>query len=150
MTHICFLIINMILPMWSVNTLTCACKFMMTSSNGNIFRVTGLCAGNSPVIGEFPAQRPVTQSFDVFLDLRLNKRLNKQLWGWWFETPSGSLWLHCNVKSISCEGGARHIVSTAWCKTAVSPLSTHWRYCSLALNHLFNPCRARSGLFRSN
>ena len=31
---------------------------MMTSSNGNIFRVTGLCAGNSPVTGEFPAQRP--------------------------------------------------------------------------------------------
>ena len=26
-----------------------------------------LCAGNSPVTGEFPSQRPVTQSFDVFL-----------------------------------------------------------------------------------
>ena len=25
-----------------------------------------LCAGNSPVIGEFPAQRPVTGSFDVY------------------------------------------------------------------------------------
>ena len=25
-----------------------------------------LCAGNSPVSGEFPAQRPVTRSFDVF------------------------------------------------------------------------------------
>ena len=36
-----------------------------------------LCAGNSPVHGEFPAQRPVTQSFDAFLDLRLNKRLSK-------------------------------------------------------------------------
>ena len=55
-----------------------------------------LCAGNSPVTGEFPSQRPVTQSFDVFFDLRLNKRLSKQLWGWWFETPSGSLWRHCN------------------------------------------------------
>ena len=39
----------------------------MTSSNGNIFRVTGHCAGNSPVSGEFPAQRPVTRSFDVSL-----------------------------------------------------------------------------------
>ena len=48
---------------------------MMTSSNGNIFR-------HSPVTGEFPAQRPVTRSFDVFLDLRLNKRLSKQSWGW--------------------------------------------------------------------
>ena len=69
---------------------------MMTSSNGNIFRVTGHLCGNSPVTGEFPTQRPVTQSFDVFFDLRLNKQLSKQWWGWWFETPSRSLWLHCN------------------------------------------------------
>ena len=27
------------------------------------------CAGNSPVTGEFPTQRPVTRSFDVFFDL---------------------------------------------------------------------------------
>ena len=56
-----------------------------------------LCAGNSPVPGEFPAHRPVTRSFDVFFDLCLNKRLTKQSWGWWFETQSGSLWRHCNV-----------------------------------------------------
>ena len=31
-----------------------------------------------PVTGEFPSQRPVKQSFDVFFDLRLNKRLSKQ------------------------------------------------------------------------
>ena len=55
-----------------------------------------ICAGNSPVSGEFPAQRPVTRSFDVFFDLRLNKRLSKQWWGWWFETLSGPLWCHCN------------------------------------------------------
>ena len=36
------------------------------------------CAGNSPVPGEFPAQRPVMRSFDVILELRLNKRLSKQ------------------------------------------------------------------------
>ena len=40
-----------------------------------------ICAGNSPVPGEFPTQRPVARSFDVFLDLRLNKRLRKQSWG---------------------------------------------------------------------
>ena len=34
-------------------------------------------AGNSSVPGDFPAQRPVTQNFDVFFDLRLNKRLSK-------------------------------------------------------------------------
>ena len=37
-----------------------------------------ICGGNSPVPGEFPAQRPVTRSFDVFFDLRLNKWLSKQ------------------------------------------------------------------------
>ena len=37
-----------------------------------------ICAGNSPVPGEFPSQRPVTRIFDVFFDLRLNKRLSKQ------------------------------------------------------------------------
>ena len=42
------------------------------------------------------SQRPMTRSFDVFFDLRLNKRLSKQWWGWWFEMPSGSLWRHCN------------------------------------------------------
>ena len=60
-----------------------------------------ICAGNSPVTGEFAAQRPVTRSFDVFFDLRLNKRLSKQSWGWWFETPSCSLWRHRNVSEPS-------------------------------------------------
>ena len=60
-----------------------------------------LCAGNSPVTGEFPAQRPVTRSFDVFFDLHLNKQLSKQSWGWWFETPSRSLWRPCNVRTCS-------------------------------------------------
>ena len=55
------------------------------------------CAGNSPVPDEFPAQRPVTRSFDVFFDLRPNKRLSKQWWGWWSETPSSSLWRHRDV-----------------------------------------------------
>ena len=55
-----------------------------------------ICAGNPPVPGDFPAQRPVTRSFDVFFDLHPNKRLSKQWWGWWFETPSSPLWRHCN------------------------------------------------------
>ena len=55
-----------------------------------------ICAGNSPVSGEFPAQRPVTQSFDVFFDLGLNNRLSKHWRGWWFETPSRPLWRQCN------------------------------------------------------
>ena len=59
-------------------------------------------AGNSTVPGEFPAQRPVTRSFDVFVNLRPNKRLSKQWWGWWFETPSCSLWRHCNESVGFC------------------------------------------------
>ena len=56
-----------------------------------------ICAGNSPVPGEFPAQRPVTRSFDVFFDLRSNKQLSKKSWGWWFEMLSHPLWRHCNA-----------------------------------------------------
>ena len=55
------------------------------------------CAGNSLVTGEFSAQRPVTSSFDIFFDLRLNKRLSIQSCGWWFETPPRPLWRHSNV-----------------------------------------------------
>ena len=59
-----------------------------------------ICARNSPGTGEFPAQRPVTRSFEVFFDLHLNKQLSKQSWGWWFETISCSLWRHCNEVHI--------------------------------------------------
>ena len=64
-----------------------------------------LCAGNSPATGEFPSQRPVTRSFDVFFDLRLNKRLSKQSRRWWFGTPSCSLWCHRNalIWQASCD-----------------------------------------------
>ena len=54
-------------------------------------------AGNSLVPGEFSTKSPVTRSFDIYFDLRPNKRLNKQSWGWWFETPSCPLWRHRNV-----------------------------------------------------
>ena len=67
---------------------------MMTSSNGTFSALLALCAGNSQVTSEFPPQRPVTRNFDAFFDLRLNKRLSKQSWGWWFETPWRSLWCH--------------------------------------------------------
>ena len=70
---------------------------MMTSSNGNIFRVTGhLC-------GEFTGDRWITHrkasdaEFDVFFDPHLNERLSKHWWGWWFKTSSRPLWRHSNV-----------------------------------------------------
>ena len=67
--------------------------YMMTSPNGNIFRVTGHLCGEFTGPGEFPSQRPVTRTFDVYFDLRLNK----QSWGSWFETLSSPLWRHSNV-----------------------------------------------------
>ena len=73
---------------------------MMTSSNRKFSALLAICAGNSPVPGEFPAQRPVTRSFDVFFDLRLNKRLSKQSWGWWFKRLWCPLWRHCNETTV--------------------------------------------------
>ena len=61
-----------------------------------------LCEGNPLVTGGFPSQRPVTWSFDVFLDLRLNKWLSNPLRHRWFEMPLHSLWYCCNW-DIFCE-----------------------------------------------
>ena len=76
---------------------------MMTSSNGNIFHVTG------PLCGEFtghrwiPLPKASARSFEVFFDLHLNKLLRKQSWGWWFEIPSCSLWRHCNGNGFQAQ-----------------------------------------------
>ena len=67
----------------------------------HFLRYWSFCAGNSPVTGEFPSQRPVSRSFDVFFDLRLDKRLCKQSRRRWFVTPSHSLWRRCNV-TLQC------------------------------------------------
>ena len=78
------------------NYLSMSYSCMMTSSNGSIFRVTG------PLCGEFTGLRwiPRTKASDVelwcYFDLRPNKRLSKQSWGWWFETLSCPLWRHRN------------------------------------------------------
>ena len=89
-------------------------SFMMTSPNGNFFRVTGPLCGEFTGPGEFPTQRPVTRSFDVFFDLRLNRRLSKQPWGWWFETPSWPLWRQRNVPAsvtfvVECMANKKHM-----------------------------------------
>ena len=75
--------------------------YMMPSSNGNIFRVTG------PLWGEFTGHRSV----GVFFDLRLNKRLIEQSRRRWFETPSHSLWRHCNdPQCITVKSHGHHCV----------------------------------------
>ena len=67
-----------------------------TSSNGNIFRVTG------PLCGEFIGlRRQWRGALLFFFYLRLNKRLSEQSWGWWCGTPWCSLWRHCNIMAVS-------------------------------------------------
>ena len=83
---------------YAVHTLGTKIKSWWRHQMETFSALLGICAGNSPVPGECPAQRPVTRSFDVFFDLRLNKRLSLQSWGWWFETPSRPLWRHRNVQ----------------------------------------------------
>ena len=64
------------------------------------FALLAFCAENSPISGEFPAQRPVTRHFDVFFDLHLNKWFSKPSSRRWFETTSRPLWCHCNDASV--------------------------------------------------
>ena len=87
---------------------------MMTSSNRNIFCVTGSLWGES-TRSPVPSQRPVTRSFGLFFDLRLNKRFNKQLRRQWFEMPSRSLWRQCNY----------NFFSAAWQKKNISRSGTN-------------------------
>ena len=80
-----------------------------------------ICAGNSPVSGEFPTQRPVTRRFDVFFDLGLNKRLSKQSWGWWFETLPPPSWRHSNDWFTLCR-----VTHSAQAQTNAPVPSIHW------------------------
>ena len=100
----------------------------MTSSNGNISALLAICAGNSPVPGEFPAQRPVTRSFDVFFDL--NKRLSRQSWGWCFETLLRPLWRHCNVKDVN-PSSAKQPLKFNGCLAELGLASTEKHYCQI-------------------
>ena len=63
----------------------------------------------------YPAQRPVTRSFDVFFDLHLNKQLSKQSWCWWFETPWRLLWRHFNdIRGSALDNFGLMLPSTFW------------------------------------
>ena len=79
------------------------------------YALLAICEGNSPATGEFPSQRPLTRSIDVFSDLRPNKRLSEQSRRRWFGTQSRPLWRHCNmdtrrVWSIRICYNASHLV----------------------------------------
>ena len=58
-----------------------------------------LCVGNSPVTVNSPHKAQWRGALMFSLICVLNKRLSKQSWGWWFKTPSPSLWRHCNESS---------------------------------------------------
>ena len=95
-------------------------SIMMTSLNGNIFRVTGPLCGNSPMTVELPSQRPATHNF-VFFGLRLNRRLSKQSIRRCFETSSRSLWRHCNVIRVSSKCQNNNLTErTSWRLSRIS------------------------------
>ena len=83
-------------PFWAYEMSLISWILRKTSSNGNIFRVTGILRGEFTGHRWIPRTRPVTRSFDVFFDLRLNKRLSKQSRDRWSETPPRSLWRQSN------------------------------------------------------
>ena len=68
---------------------------MMTSLNGNIFRVTGPLWGEST--GHHRDSPHIGQWRGTYFDLHLDKRLIKQSVRRWFEMPSRSWWCHCNA-----------------------------------------------------
>ena len=108
---------------------------IMTSSNGNIFRITG------PLCGEFTGHRwiPLTKASDAevwgFLDLRLKKRLSKQSRLQWFATPSRSLWRHRNynwlrwiIIGYMAPGHYRHL----YCRTLI------WSHRNMEMMYYFS------------
>ena len=74
----------------------------MASSNGNIFHVTGLLCGHSPITCEFPAQMASDPELWCFCLSSPEATIEQTMEMLVFETPSCSLWRHCNVQWI-CE-----------------------------------------------
>ena len=102
-----------------------------------------LSVGKSPVSGEFPSQRPVTRSFDVSFYLCLCK----QSWSWWFETPSRSLWRHCNISNClysapQCSADFTiHPFNEIWnIKISWSTMALVITYCLAAPSYYLNQC----------
>ena len=89
-----------------------------------------------------PHKWPVTLSFDIFFDLRLNKRLSKQSWGWWFETLSRPLWCHHNDTTkvpplhIREMGGPSDIASLAINGKNAETLLKRKCYLTKLINHI--------------
>ena len=104
--HIC----NPSISVCSTGSLYSASNLMTTSSNETFSALLAICAGNSPVTGEF---------------LRLNKRLSKQSWGWWFETPSRSLWRQCYV-TLQNVGSSLSLLVTTYSESSNRDKFSTW------------------------
>ena len=99
---------------------------MMTSSNGNIFRVTGHLCGEFTGLRWIPRTKASDAELWCFLWSVPDKRLSKQSWGWWLETQSGSLWRHSNEPILPMMGHVGFIL------------------CSIGAVELLTPCDAVS------
>ena len=83
---------------------------MMTSSDGNIFRVTGFLCGEFTGHWWIPLLKASDAELWCFLwSAPLDKRLGKQSWGRWFEKPLHSLWSHCNVLAMPVSRRLSHL-----------------------------------------
>ena len=83
-----------------------------------------LCEGNPPITGGFPSYRPMRRSFDVFY-LRPKNCLSKQSRRQWLETPSRSLWCHCNVFGALVTVESTTGLPMAWCPWVLSSHERH-------------------------
>ena len=96
---------------------------MMTLSNGNIFRVTGLLCRELTGLRWIPRTKA---SDDVFFDLHRIKRLSKHSRGWWSETLSHPLWRHCNKDYM--RGVSSYVTGClcgVWCRGLTTLLSSY-------------------------
>ena len=75
--------------------------YMMTSLNGNFFRVTGHLRGEFTGIRWIPRTKAIDAEVWCFL------WSTPEWWGWWFETLSGPLWRHCNDNTVQCFGSSQ-------------------------------------------
>ena len=106
---------------------------MMTSSNGNIFLVTGHLCGKFTGHRWIPRTlRPATRSFDDFVDLRLIKRRRKQSRVWWFETPLRPLWRHCNANAFY--NNSAQLCDTSPCYVVMIQLTTMRDLCKFTMD----------------
>ena len=81
-----------------------------------------LCEGNPPVTGGFPSQKPVTRTFDVFFDQRLNKRLANT-------RDAGDLRRHCDHYYVIVMTSAVTVVTTFGSRTGTWRLYSQVLFC---------------------